>query len=295
MFFIISGFFISCKGGIKEYSINKIKQLLVPYILVTVCIALIKGFQGFYLYNDISILTDTLLGGFYGSAGYVENLMPRVVGVGALWFLLAMSISIITVKSFIDCKYGYIYVGILAYISVISAKYIILPLSIQAGMSATVFVYLGFILKEYNWIDTLSKKQEIIISCFSIVLLLFVYRYNLGINMAFAVYPLGIFNYLVAIIVSIGVILISKMFCIADTAIKRILRYIGKNSLFILCFHEIEGRDIDYKPLFEYMCSYTNEIVAFIIVFLIKVIISVLGVVVLNGITNVLTCKRKRG
>lgn len=83
----------------------------------------------------------------------------RIISIGAIWFLLASIVSNYLVAKALQTKYPAIFIIVTAIIGYGTSKIVWLPWSIQAGMTASVFVYMGTLLKKNKHI--FQKKTSV--------------------------------------------------------------------------------------------------------------------------------------
>ena len=88
IFFFISGYFMNSKCGIKDYARNKLRTLIVPYIVTCIVIIILGTLKGFIQGDAISELGRWSYAAVYG-AGDSYNEPFYIPGIGAIWFLWA--------------------------------------------------------------------------------------------------------------------------------------------------------------------------------------------------------------
>lgn len=145
--------------------------------------------------------------------------------------------SIVIVRYFLEFQYGGIGVAVLAYLGYETGKMVWLPFSIQAGMTAALFVYLGWIAKKYRLFEKLISP--VWISGAAIVWLfgvLFCGEFYLVRNY----FGHGFFDIIVAVAGSYLVIIGCKIIDQKAERLARLLQFYGKNTLIILCMHSVE-------------------------------------------------------
>lgn len=160
LFFMISGLFLSTKITAKETFKRRIKQLLPPYILTSFAIIITS-----ILKNIVGIITERksyldlihdvcrwTYAAFYGSGANHDGPI-KVVLIGAVWFLLASIFSSYFVRKALDNKYPGVIVVLIALTGYFTSKVAWLPWSIQAGMTATVFMYMGVVIKNIGFLE----------------------------------------------------------------------------------------------------------------------------------------------
>ena len=239
LFFLISGYLLNLEKGFVNFAKDKGKRILIPYYITEciICILLIladviRGMRD----KIIPDFLTTLLGAFYGSCYAVSE---HVAGVGAMWFLWALFWAMIIVKYLMKYKFSIIYIILLAIVAQISSKYVCLPFSIQPGCVAAVFVYIGARLKNVD-IKSYFKNKMIFIA----TLLIFMLEICLGIrvDMAKNLYIYGVVSVIGAIGICYFVICLSNIIETHGIKIRNVFKFLGENSLYILCIHQIEMR-----------------------------------------------------
>lgn len=152
IFFLISGYFLNDKQSVCEYTKRKGKQLIIPYIITCIFIVVgttIKGIiQTNSLENVVQNIKIWIIASIYGS-GTIEYTSPFYMKqIGATWFLLALFFALVIVRYLITDKSSFFWIIIIAYFGYKMTDVIWLPFSIQAGMTASLFVYIGWLAKK---------------------------------------------------------------------------------------------------------------------------------------------------
>lgn len=293
MFFVIAGIFFR-NNSLMLHIKSKGVRLIKPYIYTCVVMIIISAV---FLYLDGAtkqvIIDETynwILASIYG-AGISYNLWYTWFGanesaihihwwnrgIGAIWFLLALYWSFIFLQLSLRVKYSWLLVAMMAFISCYTADVIWLPFSIQAGMFATVFVFLGYQIKTYNLQNYLDNKIIIIISG---VLWITGLYFGFGdLYMVMNFFGNVHYDYILYIVTScIGsyfVLGISKF--ISDhncwnNNVNSFLLFCGRNSLFILCAHIIALNLIPWHQLAS----------GYIQIFVCNVLFAVLATCIIN-------------
>lgn len=160
LFFLISGYFLSNRLTPKEVYRKRFKQLIKPYIytcIAVVSIIGIKNLLNFFLGKETgkTVIKDIIKWGyasFYGAGTFHESPI-KVIPIGAIWFLLAMIWGTSMTQYARTKRYPTIWIVGIALIGYFSSEFIWLPWSIQAAMTATVFIYMGTLLKEKEMLE----------------------------------------------------------------------------------------------------------------------------------------------
>ncbi len=149
LFFIISGWFFRSASSTREAAIKYAKHLLVPYIYCMVaCVlgtgvmhTLISGPEGSW-----EAMAQSFVSALYGS-GSLSSPIWGIPSFGATWFLLALFWALIMLNGIAKQKWTpLVVVG--TFLASIATRDWWLPFSLQSGMCALLFVYIGYIAKD---------------------------------------------------------------------------------------------------------------------------------------------------
>ena len=178
LFFLISGFFMSDKDSASVILNKRIRQLIPPYVftcLSVIAISSVKGIIEVLVGNETlsqvgRIILEWIYASIYG-AGTSHDLVFPVLSIGAIWFLLATIWSSWLSKYAMTTPNTILFVLIVSMLGHISSFFVWLPLSLQCGMTATVFVYLGIQLRKT---DFFNKPNNIQIPCIIVSFILWI-------------------------------------------------------------------------------------------------------------------------
>lgn len=284
IFFLISGYFLKNNTSLKEFAAKKYKQLIYPYIITCICIItgvslsnIIRTHSLEYLVGDVK---TWFIASVYGS-GTIEYSTPFYMKqIGAVWFLAALFTALIIVRYFIDYEYGWVGVILLAYVGYKTGTMVWMPLSIQAGMTAAVFVYLGWFFHKHRIferpISSIWLGGAAVIWLFGI---LFCGRFYIVRNH----FGNGMFDILAAVAGSYVIIVICKVIERKTKNLARVLEFYGRNTLLILCMHAVELLIIDWNwvwQLGEKLQLQTYQVIW--IIFLLKVSLFTVGIYIIH-------------
>ena len=274
---MLSGYLFSTTkyfGNFKDFIKNRSRSLLLPYLSAGLL---------FYLYFIArNILTNDwetewlkpLFGMFYGTGESLGAINTP------LWFLLCLFMTqliFVLIMSYLnksDLIMQIISMFIVGFIGYYISFFAHLPWSIDIALVAQPFFFLGFKIKEYNFLPKIKMMS------FYALLLAAIFTattyYNVVVDMNYRIYGNILFFYLCGISGSLLAIMIVKIFEKMDL-VKKALSYIGSKSLailiyhvgfFILTIHIIEKRLLDGTEIH----------------WLIVVIISVIGSLLVNNV-----------
>lgn len=247
LFFLLSGYFLHYE---RPFNWKKeARRLVVPYVVAALAIVALEALTTFFLRDQPqgmslkSYIGEWLNAAIYGSAAVTgRELWPQSLRIGAIWFLLALFWARFFVTCACKARYSAIYVLILALAGGISARYIYLPFSIQAGMTASLYVYLGTLARQYDAMNYLRDHTFVLIPAL-IVWFYAILHFN-GFSMGAADFGTTQFDIVRNIIGSLGgivsIIIISMYLERFGHWIAPHLAEIGRISLLILVIHVID-------------------------------------------------------
>lgn len=239
-FFILSGYTLKTDKLDKNYVASKFKRLIIPYFITCLFILLsdivnLIIIKHVYTISDISTMIINDLTRTFFASGSIRNFGNIVLPsrIGGIWFFPALFFALIICKLIINKAQKYrtrfgISISI-AFMGMITAKFIWLPFSIQSAMLACPFIIFGKYLQECKIIEKIKIKEIILF------LVLFVLGYITNKNViSFATASMRdwIFTPIIGITSSIIIIKLSMFI-----EKSKVLKYIGTNSLYILCTH----------------------------------------------------------
>ena len=235
LFFFISGYFLSRKKDSGLYIKEKAQQLLIPYGLT--CLVLMGEHTLLAVLRGRDwkkAIMNSFLSALYGSGSSANKTLFSIEPIGAIWFLLALFWSFLLIVILLTIvRFMLPIILFLAVISVISCHYFYLPWSVQSGMTASVYVYLGLKLRDRIRFNSFS------IAMTGLVTLALEIFFNISLSIAqnhFDAYGITAIG---ALLIIYLVIWISKML-VNVKMIGELLSYLGRNTLPLLCFHLIE-------------------------------------------------------
>ncbi len=204
---------------------------MIPFFITAAFIFLYRCLS-LHIENDFSLLmagkqfTKIL----YGSAA------PN--SVGAIWFLPALCVASIIVRSIMGTKRATFWVILVASVGYLTGKILWLPMSIQAGMVSALFVYVGYLAKKYNLLQSRSFRFSPELCMIAAFWIYGACRFGC-MHLSTNNFPAG----LDSILAGFAGVLVFINFCSYVALIpvlSRIFSFLGRHSLMILCFHCFE-------------------------------------------------------
>ena len=299
LFFVISGFFISKKKNTLTFIKNKEKQLLIPYILtgagMLVVLSIKLLIQNASFSEGKNAFMERVLAILYGSGSPYDCGVFSVKAAGPIWYLLALFFGIIIVRLCVNFKWGFIPIIICVATGYITSKLVWMPLSLQAGMVDSGYIYTGYLLKCASTYvkdripkDNVKKikvfeyilEAVIMTGCF-VGIYFYLKSYPLDlILLSSNVFPNGVVDVFITFAGAIGVLLFCKLILDNIPGIKHALIYIGKNTLLIMCFHSIDTVIIDWDFILDMFPGQMGK--ALVIIYVLKIALYIVCVVFWN-------------
>lgn len=239
MFFLLSGYTLKKKTVTREFINQKFRRLMLPYFYTCIAIIITDIFNSWYLNHDASINTVTrilavdLLRSFFASGSYKKfGAIDLGARIGAIWFLPALFFAVIMFQLLLkyrtDDRFPGIASGVIAFTGYLSAKFIWLPFSLQSGMMACFFLWIGYEINKHKLLDHL-KWYHYITAQFLLLFGIF----NNYCNISFV--KADISDLFISIPVGLSGCLLIYLFAKIDRG--GVFEYIGKISLTVLCTH----------------------------------------------------------
>lgn len=256
VFFFISGLFFHTEINPVDFIKKKTKGLLLPYFLTSILLCAFSIPLGILQGLDWKKeAIKWIIASLYGAGFDIEG-FTVAPSIGAIWFLLALFWSELLFFFISRLPNGFRLCSVLCIftLSVWSAKYIWLPLSIQAGGSGLLFLYAGYLTGDAREqiVRLITNKKELATACFVFLVLIWMYciQKNEGIYLSQARFENGILDIL-GCMTGIAVVLYLSMHIETNTkGVAKVLAFVGCNSLYVLGVHLLENNLIPWLDLF---------------------------------------------
>ncbi|EFA22923.1 acyltransferase family protein [Bifidobacterium gallicum] len=252
LFFLLAGYFIHPER--KFQWLKESKQLVFTYILAAVLV--VGGATALAALRHTGIrevFEFWLYAATYGSGDVSGNTLWVVQGrIGAIWFLLAMFWARLLIHAFARLPYTGMWVVLAFVVGWESSKFVTLPWSIQPGLCATVFLYIGYQAKQHDVLGALKRSPWlwIVAALFWIAAI----HWFTGFSMAMNNY--GMYPVLAAVGAIAGTVCVVGISQAIDHAswlkswLGTWLTKAGQASLAILCVHLVEDDVLPWTQIF---------------------------------------------
>ncbi len=275
LFFLVSGYFLNDKLPVKAYAKSKAKQLMIPYVTAWGFIT-VGTMRVVYLWmNDIWAVIvsfiNQVLSGLYGNGAEIHEIYFGegfgVFSVGAIWFLPALFFALVIVRYFMEWKHGGACILVIALLGLMGSAAAWMPLSIQSGMVASSFVYLGMLARKY---EIMEKKLPREIWLGTIALWVFCILFCGEMYLVENRFNHGLLDYAGALAGSYVVLCFSRVLAEKTRYISKGLLFFGRNSLIVMCVHAVELKVMPWDALLEGLVG--HGVPAVVIYFMAKVV-----------------------
>lgn len=258
VFFFITGFFTNTKRSIRDFVKNKVRTLLVPYVVTCLIITVIGTVEGWILGDARGAFFKWCYASVYGAGDtYTEPFY--IPAIGALWFLWATFWGSLFLRISLECsKYLRIaFIFALFLFGYCSRAICWFPLSLQAGACAAAFLYMGYLLKDAKEsMKQVSSELKCAAVVFSVITWYFFIKDFQSFWFVHCDFGRGIVDILGSVCACFVVLCISKMIDWKTNYISRFLSFFGKYSLLVLCVHIIELNLFPWR-------QFTDKLIAF--------------------------------
>jgi len=272
IFFIISGFLFAENNSVKlsagNIAYRNFRRLLLPYIatalivffivMTFVVISLNKNNSAFYDYiSSLKYAVKYLLLTYgYASGVKVTQLSLEIKPAGITWFLPSLFCADLIFYYFLRLSknrsviFQSIVVILLTGAGYLAGKYIFLPWSLDISLVSQVFLFSGYLMQRYKVFENKTSVWLIIAIAGIWVLDIFMGAIDLNTRR---------YNHLAvslggAIGASYLLMKLSHYLSGSASMYLRPVSYIGRRSLFILCFQLFDK--INYFTMLEHFSAY---------------------------------------
>lgn len=245
IFYLLAGYFLSTRKPFAAFAKQKAWRMLAPYYATCLAVTLVVGVLIFVtgtskppsIFNGVP---DALLASLYAAGGTFAPMDALgITHIGAIWFLWALFIGMIEVRLVMNHRaLAPIVVVGLFILSVVSVDWAFLPLDIQPGLFAGLYIYLGTLARRANLLArTLSTPATLALVVALCVCSVFFYQAG------WVVYPNSCYpgpawlGVPASLLTCTLVVLVSQLIATHTRFLASFLTFFGKNSIVVLAVH----------------------------------------------------------
>ncbi len=239
MYFLLSGYTMKRKPVTAEYLAARFRRLMVPYF-ITCAAVLATDIFNLFVTGGASIPAVTASAGkdlvrsFFASGTIMRfGTVELGIRIGAIWFLPAMFFAVVFFQLLLQKTEDDRILGfssaVIALAGYITGRFLWLPFSLQAGMFAVFFLWIGYEVRKH---ELLSGLRWFHYAAALLCLLTGIYFGYSDIGFSTA----NIKDLLISLPVGLSGCLLVYLIAKADTK-GVVFSYIGRESLTVLCVH----------------------------------------------------------
>lgn len=261
LFYVISGYLVKIHSDKKTFIKAKAKQLLIPYGVTALAMTICGAVSNVIFGNGEStgkVIVEWLYAAVYGAGDpYTEPFYIK--SIGGIWFLLASFWGTLFMQYIIEMKriWQLISVVVLFLIGVLTPKLFWFPFSIQAGMCAVFYMYIGYLVRE-NY--SLWRKQNLIIKGIVLLVSTGIFAWFLlnfkGFWLVHCEFANGIWDIIGSLAACICLMVVAKLINRYGGILAVFLEKMGRYSMVILCVHIIELEAFPWGTVINAMISH---------------------------------------
>ena len=242
LFFIVSGYLTRGDAVLdRAYVARCARSTLLPYALTCVIVLLLLAVRTLLVWPEglADVMGTSTVAALYGT-GTVEPPLPDgVTQIGAIWFLLALFWGKLFLAAANRAPYTPVVILVLFLWGYHSGWMFWLPLSIQAGACATLFLYLGQRIRERDLLAPGALSPLLWLVAAAVWLMCA----NLGYKLVMAsnAYPGDmLLDVIGGLCGSLCVIKVAQLLARRLPALVRPLAWLGTVTLPVFCMHLVE-------------------------------------------------------
>ncbi len=254
IFYFITGYYTKKQTNISAYIKKKARTLLVPYavasILIIICAILLtikRGEAG----KVLSVAGDWIYAALYGAGD--QYYQPFYIkSIGAIWFLWATFWGNLFLQLSLRMKelYRIVFISFLFFLGQWTRHFFWLPLSVQAGFCATLFMYIGYCVKICR--PSFCNQKKEIKTALTVAALWVWISFICDFKSFWLVHcdiGRGAVDVIGCICACYCVLLFAKMIDKHVDWLAQPFAYFGRYSIIILCVHIIELNVLPWNSL----------------------------------------------
>lgn len=277
LFFILAGYFMHPERAFRWA--KESRQLLCTYAVTTLCVLVGVTCMATLHHESRALALQTWgMTALYGN-GDVSNLTLWPVGfrIGAIWFLLAMFWARLLLHIFAKLPHTVFWVAACFVFGYISSRYVCLPWSVQSGMCAVAFLYLGYLAKTY---DVLGRVKRIPYIWVAALLIWIIDVVSFG-GMSMAMNDYGSHPVLAVVGSMAGTLCVIGISQLLDHMFLGGLSKLGQASLAILCVHLVEDDVLPWQMYLGFLRAAFPHVPLVLLSFIVRLPIDLVGAALL--------------
>lgn len=289
LFFLIAGYFIHADRPFAWH--KEARQLIYTYLLSAV--AVVVGAAAIAALQHADVMERVRYWGMaaiYGAGDTntpAPTLWPVEGRIGALWFLLAMFWARLLIHWIAKLPWSPLWVVLCFALGWVTSRMAWLPWSIQPGMCAVLFVYLGCLARQYDVLQFMWNNPWIwvVLGCMWGAAIWKFTGFSMAMNMYGQMPLLAVLGSIAGTLCVIGVCrLLDRVDCIG-----RVLSCAGQATLAIICVHLVEDNILPWNQFLSEAYTHTPHVPLVFVEFAAHLTVDALGAWALYHIPRINT------
>lgn len=174
IFFFITGYFTNDRLPVKAFIKRKARMLLVPYVFTCLVIILLAALEYGLFFGAGAAWKAALEWSYAAAYGAGDSYTSPfyIKSIGAIWFLWALFWGSIFLRASLALRKEQRILAVVAlfFLGYASRALFWFPFSIQAGCCATLFLYIGWLVKKgEGWLKGAPGEVKTAIAVFALI------------------------------------------------------------------------------------------------------------------------------
>ncbi|MCT0162167.1 acyltransferase family protein [Lactiplantibacillus pentosus] len=246
IFFILSGYLYHERSNFGQELVHGNKTMVIPYFFTSLLViigSLVAPYSGEILRSPFINGKVGIMSALYGAGDKGNYLFSNEIRpIGAIWFLLCMFLALLLFNQLMIITKNVYYNGFvrlcffsaLALIGTYSAKYYLLPWSVNAALLVQLFLYWGYIIRKFS----VDKKISILYLILGFIA--WSVAAKQGFLMVVTARSSNMFLSFIGVAGASIVLIQLGKWASKLKRTSRLLRYAGRYSIIVFCFHLID-------------------------------------------------------
>lgn len=286
LFFLVSGYFYKADGA---KVLRNSGRLLTAYCWTVVAVLVLSEamtlaqvlHRGDDLIALVNVARKWIVAGLYGSGARVDFFCFRLPAIGAVWFLLAMiwgGWMLLVINKLRKDWQQMAAVVSLFLAGWFTTKWTWLPWSVQSGMCATLFMFIGYKARKYNEFEIRKVFFPASVLIWGVALYSCYIAAPPELSKCF--FPNVVINVAGGVTGTYVVVCVCRWIeRVGRGAVYRYMLFWGRNTLVVLCAHLTELNCVPWSKVYSLIDS---RPIGLIVVFCLKVLWATLAVLLVN-------------
>lgn len=254
LFFIVSGYFCKVQPLDGAYVKKNARGLLLPYVITSIIVIVLMAVRAAILSEGIrSTAISWVVAALYGAGGVHAGMPAGVIGIGAIWYLLALFWAKLLLAAAHQTKWPWLVSLCLFIVGVSTKDAVWLPWSIQPALCAVLFMWIGQQVKA-NGLLQKGALPGLLWVCM-VMTWLYCGAFYGQLYMESNMYAHGAIDVIGGVAGSLCVLKFSELVLSKVGPLTSFLSWFGRNTLPLFCMHLVELNVVRWDLLIAWVNS----------------------------------------